>query len=156
MGESRLRLSPIAHKWVHEMRLAKKLIFGLLYVVVSVAFVVAFGYLLSELRERGRWSVILFPLVISVIFSFDYLKKLFSQRRQRITVRLPNLIVALLLFVSLNIGRVADILFSLNFVNTVFLSPYGQPVAYFLIWFNLIRAFKRQDFDAEIEEMFGE
>jgi len=129
---------------------AKKCIFGLIYVLVCIAFLIVGTNGLNQLRDHGlhqqgvfsSWiSIFIFSMIVSLIFSSDHLKNLIVHRN-RISVRASRLIMALLIAAFVCCIRFITFPDSLRFFIGIYFSFYGNFIFYFAFWYNLIYAFR--------------
>lgn len=145
------------------MKFLKSLAKGLLYIILNIIFIFVFPDILNRLRDAGelRFNILillpiyLFPLVISFIFSFEHIKRLFLNRNKKLTIKITNIVivfVTLFLIVSMHLPRfmlteaatTLDHTF-LGYLNILNFTFYGRTIISFALWYNLIHAFNRDE-----------
>jgi len=139
----------------------KKFAKGLLYVIGCIVFVWALTYAVNRLwilrhltfNPLYMWLTnILFPLAISVVFSFEYIKNLFKQKNQKLTIRISHLVIALFAIVVLCFQFLPFLPLPPSLIMPIISlawSPFGPAIVYFALWYSLIHAFKRENSDIE-------
>jgi len=135
----------------------KKFVFALVYIVGSFVFYVIFSEIIHDLNSMGMrqaesiyviLSFSLFTAVISIIFSFEYIKELF-RKKTKLQLNIAPLIVTLLTLVTFYL------LFNVHHENwpyhgilirvlvTYTRTLFGQVILFLMFWYNLIRTFSR-------------
>ena len=142
-----------------------------LYAFATILFILAFSLIISgilgEFFMRNPPVVIVyivypfFALVISVLFSMNHIKSLFKKPFSgQIKIRYANLIIAILLFASIFVhiyiwvwllGAPLMRFLPVDFAAGAYVD-YSLRIIYFMIWYNLIHAFRRKPSNEEKNE----
>ena len=128
-----------------------KFIKGFVYIVVTLVFMTVFIGLLSQLVLAGQRRfdyvgyipIILFPLVMSIIFSWKHFLHLIKEPG-KLEIRISNLAIAAILLLPLHFSFLIPNQLWFVFGNGDFGRPYGISIYYFMIFFNLIHAFRKR------------
>jgi len=131
-----------------------KLFKGLMYILSIIVFIVLFRILLEDLRNTAtlRFSTIhmllyeiVFTLTISIVFSLKYIFSLFGQK---VGLDVARIIMTLLLAIALFIHFlypnifVSDGIIPFLFPPQIIFAYKARTIMYFMLWYNLIYAFK--------------